>query len=207
MKGEIFYLTDAAIAYLESVIGEDNICISDLFLKRKNTIIYDLSGEYGIGYLYNGDAFYFDLENYEDIKNFSWHRAHRKHLYLVANKTINNKTYNIYMHRLVMGVTDKKLKVDHIHGYDSVNDNRKSNLRLATTSQNSMNKRLLKSNTSGVTGVMWKNREQKWYAKIVVNDKEICLGYYDEFKDAVCARKQAEKKYFGEFSYDYSQAM
>jgi hypothetical protein len=70
-----------------------------------------------------------------------------------------------------------------------------------------MNKQRLCNNTSGITGVMWKKREQKWYAKIIKDNKEICLGYYDDFNEAVNARKKAEREYFGEFAYDYSQAM
>ena len=38
----------------------------------------------------------------------------------------------------------------------------------------------------------------------MLNYKRMHLGDFDEFEDAVDARKQAEEKYFGEFSYDNS---
>lgn len=39
--------------------------------KRYN--IYDLTGEYGIGYTSKGEKFYFDLEDYDKIKDYCWH--------------------------------------------------------------------------------------------------------------------------------------
>ena len=42
------------------------------FLKQYNN--YDLSGEYGIGYLFNGEEFYFGLEDYDKIKNYCWYK-------------------------------------------------------------------------------------------------------------------------------------
>lgn len=40
-----------------------------------------------------------------------------------------------------------------------------------------------------------------------VNYKDIYLGYYKDFDEAVKVRKEAEEKYFGEYSYDNSQRM
>lgn len=34
---------------------------------------YDLSGEYGIGYTFQGKEFYFDLDDYDKIKNYCWY--------------------------------------------------------------------------------------------------------------------------------------
>lgn len=34
--------------------------------------VYDLSGEYGVGYTYQGEEFYFDLEDYDKIKDYCW---------------------------------------------------------------------------------------------------------------------------------------
>ena len=65
--------------------------------------------------------------------------------------------------------------------------------------------RLRRNNTSGVKGVNFDKRLQQWRSRIGVNKKTIELGYFDKFEDAVKARKEAEEKYFGEFSYDNSQ--
>ena len=97
--------------------------------------------------------------------------------------------------------------IDHIHGKESKYDNRKSNLRVVTHSQNGMNRDLQSNNTSGVVGVSWFAKTNQWRAHIMVNRKFIHLGLFDKFEDAVKARKQAEEKYFGEFSYDNSQLL
>ena len=67
-----------------------------------------------------------------------------------------------------------------------------------------MNKVLLNTNSSGVTGVGYRKSYETWRARITVNKKNIYLGDFDKFEDAVKARKQAEEKYFGEHSYDNS---
>ena len=52
----------------------------------------------------------------------------------------------------------------------------------------------LKNERFGRLMVKSRNLESK------VNYKYIFLGYYDNFDDAVCARRKAEAIYFGEFS-------
>ena len=39
--------------------------------KKYNT--YDLSSDYGIGYTSKGEEFYFDIEDYNKIKDYCWH--------------------------------------------------------------------------------------------------------------------------------------
>ena len=121
------------------------------YTKRNNTILskenkYDLSGEFGIGYTNNGEEFWFDLEDYDLIKEYHWYIDTNG--YVVANN-IEGKPER--MHRLVMGVTDKKSKVDHI--YHTKTDNRKSQLRICSNAENIRNALISKNNTSGVTGV------------------------------------------------------
>lgn len=161
--------------------------------KKYNT--YNLTGEYGIGYTSKGEEFYFDLEDYDLIKDYCWHI--NKQGYVVS-------TVNLF-HRIVMGSPEISYRIDHKYGETTRNDNRKYNLRIVTASQNAMNKSLNSNNKSGVTGVIWHKKRNKWRAYIRINDKQIELGVFDKFGDAVKARKEAEEKYFGEFSYDNSQ--
>jgi hypothetical protein len=86
--------------------------------------------------------------------------------------------------------------VDHINRNKS--DNRISNLRLADFVQSSQNRSKKLNNTSGITGVS--QRGSKWRARIMVNGKEVSLGDYSSFEDAVEVRKVAELEYFGEFT-------
>ena len=159
--------------------------------RRYNT--YDLSGTYGIGYTSKGEEFYFDLEDYDKIKDYCWNK-HKEYI------TTRNVSGYILFHRLVMGISDENIAVDHINHNKS--DNRKNNLRFVTDSQNSMNRGVSSNNTSGITGV--NKRNGKWTARIGVNTKRIFLGDYDNFFEAVKARKEAEEKYYKEYSYDNS---
>ena len=160
-------------------------------MKKYNT--YDLSGEYGIGYTSKGEEFYFDLEDYDKIKDYCWN----KHKEYIATRNVSGY---ILFHRLVMGISDENIAVDHINHNKS--DNRKNNLRFVTDSQNSMNRGISSNNTSGITGINKCNG--KWTARIGVNTKRIFLGNYDNFFEAVKARKEAEEKYYKEYSYDNS---
>ena len=166
-------------------------------LKNKKYNVYDLSGEYGIGYLKNGEEFYFDLEDYELIKDYCWWKNDEG--YLVTSLNDNKK---IRMSRLVMNENNLNIRIDH-RNHNTMN-NRKSNLRRATSSENAMNSELSSVNTSGVTGVLLDKKWNKWVANIMVNYKSIHLGRFDKFDDAVKARKEAEEKYFGKWSYDNS---
>ena len=172
---------------------------------------YDLSGKYGIGYTNNTDSFgrnyfYFDLEDYDLIKDYCWYFSNSDgYVYTNAWDAKNKVNNRKKMHRVVMNLKDNKLDVDHIHGNLTRNDNRKTNLRIATRSQNIANRAILKNNTSGTTGVSWDRFKNKWAAYISWNNKQNFLGYYDKKEDATSVRKEAEKKYFKEFSYEYSQ--
>lgn len=142
------------------------------------------------------NEFYIDVDDVDKVKKYSWYENDEG--YLISR--INNKL--VRMHRLIMDVKDKKMIVYHIN--HNTLDNRKVNLRIASRSQNNMNKIRQSNNTSGVTGVTWDNKRKKWRAYIKVNSSQNELGYYDNFNDAVNARKNAEDKYFGEYSYDNS---
>lgn len=84
-------------------------------------------------------------------------------------------------------------EVDHINGVRT--DNRWENIRLVSGSENAKNKCLQKNNKSGITGVFWDHRKNKWTSKIMVNRTTIKLGDYTLFSKAVDARKRAEKNY------------
>lgn len=137
---------------------------------------------------------WFDL-----IKNYCWHED--KAGYICANDN-NGFDTTIKMHRLVMHVNDPQIQIDHIK--HKVNDNRKDKLRIATSQNNAQNKRVLNNNTSGRTGVYLNKRDNKWIAQICKDGKVIVLGRFQDFDSAVEARKKAEDKIFGEYSYENS---
>ena len=84
--------------------------------------------------------------------------------------------------------------IDHMNRERA--DNRISNLRIATRSVNGQNRKIHNNNTSGIPGVCWHNRKQKWYAKVTNNRKHKHLGSFDTIEKAIAARKAAEKKFY-----------
>lgn len=165
--------------------------------KKYNT--YDLSGECGIGYTLKGEEFYFDLEDYDLIKDYCWFIDDRG--YVLANTFGTEKHKMIQMHRLLTDFP-KDRDVDHIN--HNTRDNKKVNLRICLHCDNQKNLKLSSDNTSGVTGVHWDKARNSWTVQIQVNNKLLNLGRFINFEDAVKTRKEAEEKYFGEYSYDNS---
>ena len=169
----------------------------DLRSKKQTTCgwcnTYDLSGEYGICTMSNSKQFIFDKNDYDLIKKYCWRMTQNGYI------QSGNK---IKLHRLIMNCPDGMV-VDHIS--NNKTDNRKSNLRICKQKENCMNHSLNLNNTSGVAGVSWHKASSKWIARIKVNYKTIYLGTFANFDDAVKARKEAEERYFGEFSYDNSR--
>ena len=162
--------------------------------KRKNSQ-YEICEDYAIGTTNKDEEFYIDIEDIDLCKQYTWSISSNG--YLRAYDSDSGE--NIFLHRLVMNATKDDV-IDHINHITT--DNRKCNLRVVTYSQNSMNQKKKITNTSGVTGVCWFKRDQNWRVQIVVNEKPIHIGYFDDFEDAVKARKEAEIKYFGEYRYD-----
>jgi len=80
-------------------------------------------------------------------------------------------------------------QIDHINHERS--DNRLSNLRNVTHSENMKNKSKYKCNKSGVTGVCYHKRTGKWQARINLNGKEVYLGLFKTIKEASSARDGA----------------
>lgn len=165
------------------------------FEANHKTNKYDLSGEYGIGYAINTNKeFYFDLEDYDKIKDYCWYENINKGGY----HSLEARDYKdggklIRMHYL-FGCKG------HDHKDRNPLNNKKENLRTATKVENARNHSLSKRNTSGVIGVGYYSPGNKWRAYIEYDNKFISLGYYTDKSDAIKARLKAEKEYFKDFA-------
>lgn len=92
-------------------------------------------------------------------------------------------------------------EIDHRDG-DPLN-NRWSNLREATRSQNTAN--TCSRGRSGVKGVYWREAHHKWYAAISVHGKRYCLGHFNNLWDARVAYIIAATRVFGPFAKFHSR--
>lgn len=126
-------------------------------------------------------------------------KAGYKNMYGYWGIGIDQKNYKL--HRLawlyIFGEFPKN-QIDHINLDKS--DNRISNLREATPSENAMNRGIKSNNTSGFKGINWSRRHKSWCARISINNKRIQIGYFKDINVAHQAYLNAALIYHGEFA-------
>lgn len=73
------------------------------------------------------------------------------------------------------------------------------------TSIRSLTTKISKANKSGIKGVHWDKKRNKWAAQITFKGKNHYLGRYDNKEDAREAREKAEKEMFGKFLEEHKE--
>lgn len=102
----------------------------------------------------------------------------------------------IYTH----GPIPDNFEIDHAD--TDTGNNRLSNLRLATSTQQKRNKKVQSNSRSGLKGAFFhaSRTGKKWRSQIKKDGKYIFLGYYHTAEEAAAAYQIAAPKYFGEFA-------
>jgi len=143
----------------------------------------------------------YKISNLANVKSFKLNKIDGRILklslrgdYSMVRLYKDNKPKTHSIHRLVGQAFIENPNdyncIDHIN--QNKLDNRLENLRWITKSGNCRNKTIRKSNKSGYRGVCWNKQQQKWWARINIDKKEVFLGCYDNPEEA---SKIYEEKY------------
>ncbi|MDE6148536.1 MAG: hypothetical protein K2F81_00355, partial [Ruminococcus sp.] len=146
--------------------------IRDRYIHNQHQIT--MFGSYGVLYL-GTHEFLFDAEDLSIIQSRNWYCD--KEGYLVNCNYDDGHRKFIRFHRIIMEAKPNQL-VDHINRCRA--DKRKVNLRCCDCAENGRNRCVSVTNTSGVTGVYYDKRRNKWAANITFNGRKIFLGTLGE---------------------------
>lgn len=138
-----------------------------------------------------------DDDDFDELSKFTWFVEAQGYAVTKVWKGVC-AWEKLKMHRFVMKrCKGDGIQVDHINGLKL--DNRKSNLRNCTNTENCRNRSATKKNSTGLKGVSFRSSNKKWVAQICVNYKRIYLGQFETPQDAHEAYKKAAIKMHGEF--------
>lgn len=155
---------------------------------------FTIAGDVAVGRTAQGVDFYIDARDLDKVSDKSWHVNAQG--YLQTN--IYQDGTSPLLHKIILGDYEKGFCVDHIDR-NKLN-NRRSNLRICRQRDNAKNQSVRIDNTSGFTGVYKDKQTGAWWAEITADGEKHYLGRFQNFGDAVRARIEGEKEYFGEFA-------
>lgn len=135
----------------------------------------------------NGIDIHIDREDFEKVRVKTWRVDSNG--YVVNAYKENGKARRLYLHRFIMG--NPESLVDHKELPRT--NNKKSNLRLATYSQNRIN-------TNKTKGYFWREKYKKFEVGIIKNKKKIYIGRFETEQLAAQAYRSARQTLFGAFS-------
>jgi len=140
-----------------------------------------------------------DDEDFERVSQYKWHFSFclRGVGYARRDTSIKGKKIRMYLHRFILNAPIGA-DVDHINR--ETLDNRKSNLRICSRSENLRNALSRTGATSKYKGVGWDKSRKKWSTKINLHGKTINLGRFKSEIVAAKAYNRAALKYHGEFA-------
>lgn len=146
-----------------------------------------------------------DDDDFEELNKFKWTLTKCDNSFYALrtiyegriSKGVYGKQKKIYLHRQIMNAPSDKL-VDHKDG-DGLNC-QKTNMRLATKSENQRNKKPKTNGTSEYLGVCWSKKENKWLAQINIPNVRKRIGVFKSEENAAIAYNILAEKHYGEFA-------
>ena len=162
----------------------------------RHEVIQPLEESYRLIPLTQGKNAIVDAEDFEWLNQWNWYAIRPRNIWYAVRHDRRSKPQKaIYMHALICGFDNP----DH-KDRDGLN-NRRSNLRKCTRSDQAYNTKKLANNTSGFMGVSWDRQSGKWKAQIMSDSRHIALGRFLSKEEAARAYDKAARIYHGEFAH------
>ena len=140
-----------------------------------------------------------DDADFDWLNQWNWYVNVAKNTYYALRETRAGSSKAVLMHRLILGLNKSRLHGDHID-HNGLN-NQRSNIRIATRSQNVANRKSSKNSSSKYLGVtLKKGKYTYWYAQIEKEGKVFSLGTHKFEEDAARAYDAKAKELHGEFA-------
>lgn len=144
-----------------------------------------------ITYLNKEYIYFVDTNMLDELSKHQWRVATKRRKHYAVTGLPKKKTA-IYLHQMVYGkVAPKGYTLDHIDGNEY--NNRKSNLRLLTTTENAQNVSVRYNNKCGVRGVWYNGRDNDYGSCITMNGIHYYFKYRKTLEEAVLSRYCAEE--------------
>lgn len=143
-----------------------------------------------------------DNEDFEELNKFKWCAIkvrESNNYYAARGVNMKTTTLGIKMHRYILGLTDPKIKCDHID-HNGLN-NQRYNLRPSTNAENTRNRGSKPNSSSIYKGVTWNKKAKKWIAQININGKNKYLGSFIDEIEAAKVYDVMAKLHHGEFAW------
>jgi hypothetical protein len=139
-----------------------------------------------------------DSEDYKWLTTFKWSVVKDRNTFYACRHDYTNGGKKVLMHRLILGITNPKVFVDHADK-NGLN-NCRNNIRIATCSQNCANRNSRKNTTSKYKGVHWDNHKKRWRATVTKNNIDKHAGYFSIESDAAIAYNKKAIEIHGSFA-------
>jgi len=141
-----------------------------------------------------------DKKNYKKVSKHTWHAKYKNgNWYAETSIKINNKYRCVLLHRLILGIDDPKIFVDHID-HNGLND-MEINMRKCSNTENQWNQ-IPRTGVSSIhKGVYLDKSTGKYVSYIKRNGKIERLGYFEKERDAGAESNKALLKYHKEFAH------
>lgn len=140
---------------------------------------------------------FIDTDDFDLVANFNttWFlHDNNGNTYARTTVTIDGKIHRLQMHRLILGLDDADIVVDH-RDHNGLN-NKRDNIRVSDRILNPQNKKGARSDSkTGVRGVTFDKESQKFKAHVSVDGKQKTLGRFSTIDEAEQAVKEARRKY------------